>query len=89
MKNLLFLNAGVPLTLSPLSWIARGRNGGSRRNIPLPLGVHALILKISETFGAQDIQPAELEKEEMTFEQSRNAYSMLNISLIKTSHQSY
>ena len=53
------------------------------------MGVQALILKISETFGAQDIQPAELEKEEMTFEQSRNAYSMLNISLIKTSHQSY
>ena len=60
MKNLLFLKAGVPLTLSPRSWMACGKKGGSRRKMPRPPGVQALIRKISATLGVQEIHPAEL-----------------------------
>ncbi len=68
MKNLSFLKAGVPLSLSPFNCIALGKNGGSLKKIPFPFGVHALIRNISATLGVQEIHPAELErKKEITF----------------------
>jgi hypothetical protein len=67
MKNLSFLKAGVPLSLSPFNCIALGKNGGSLKKIPFPFGVHALIRNISATLGVQEIHPAELERKKRDY----------------------